>query len=140
MSRALAAGDVDNDGDLDLLVTNNGAGVNLLLNDGVDRQAASNGNALLVRVIGTKSNRSGIGTRLILTTGAAANCRRCSPGRATWGRTTCAHTSDSARPVDPSLEVRWPSGVTEVVKDLPANHVVTLREGWGIVGRVPFRR
>ena len=34
VSRALAAGDIDNDGDLDLLVMNNGAGVNLLLNEG----------------------------------------------------------------------------------------------------------
>ena len=39
VSRALAAGDIDNDGDLDLLVTNNGAGVNLLLNEGWRRAA-----------------------------------------------------------------------------------------------------
>jgi hypothetical protein len=38
------------------------------------------------------------------------------------------------------LEIRWPSGMTEVVSDLPANHVVTVREGEGVVGRVPFRR
>ena len=37
------------------------------------------------------------------------------------------------------LEIRWPDGMTEVVKDLPANHIVTVREGEGVVGRVPFR-
>jgi hypothetical protein len=37
------------------------------------------------------------------------------------------------------LEIRWPNGATEVVTDLPANHVVTLREGEGVVARVPFR-
>ena len=141
VSRALAAGDVDNDGDLDLLVTNNGAGVNLLLNDGVDRQAASNGNALLVRVIGTKSNRSGIGTRLILTTGGRRQLREVQSGSSYLGQNDLrAHFGLGAASRSESLEVRWPSGVTEVVKDLPANHVVTLREGEGIVGRVPFRR
>jgi hypothetical protein len=38
------------------------------------------------------------------------------------------------------MEIRWPSGATEVVADLPANHVITIREGEGVVGRTPFRR
>ena len=37
------------------------------------------------------------------------------------------------------LEIRWPSGMTEVVRDLSANQIVTVREGEGVVGRVPFR-
>ena len=59
VSRGMAAGDIDNDGDLDLLVTNNGAAANLLLNEG----GSSNG--VLLRLIGTKSNRSGIGPGLL---------------------------------------------------------------------------
>jgi hypothetical protein len=51
VSRGLAAGDIDNDGDLDLLITNNGGEANLLLNEG-----GSTGNAILVRLIGAKSN------------------------------------------------------------------------------------
>ena len=38
------------------------------------------------------------------------------------------------------LEIRWPSGGTELVENLPANHVITVREGKGVVSRVPFRR
>ena len=38
------------------------------------------------------------------------------------------------------LEIRWPSGAIEVVDNLPANHVFTVREGKGVVSRVPFRR
>src|SRR5439155_23454561 len=60
VSRGLAAGDIDNDGDLDLLITNNNGRPNLLLNEG------GRGNAILVRTIGTKSNCSGIGRRLTL--------------------------------------------------------------------------
>jgi hypothetical protein len=140
VSRALAAGDVDNDGDLDLLVTNNGAGVNLLLNDGVARGAEAASNALLVRVIGTKSNRSGIGARLTLTTSGRRQVREVQSGSSYLGQNDLrAHFGLGAAPRSESLEIRWPSGVNEVVKDLPANYVITLREGEGVVDRVPFR-
>ena len=136
VSRALAAGDIDNDGDLDLLITNNGAGVNLLLNDGL----AGSANALLVRVIGTKSNRSGFGTRLTLTTGGRRQLREVQSGSSYLTQNDArAHFGLGAANRSERLEVRWPSGATEVVQDLPANHVITLREGAGVVERVPLR-
>jgi hypothetical protein len=135
VSRALAAGDVDNDGDLDLLVTNNGAGVNLLLNEG----SAAGANAMLVRVIGTKSNRSGIGTRLTLTTGGRRQLREVQSGSSYLTQNDLrAHFGLGAASRSERLEIRWPSGATEVVADLPANHVITVREGEGVVGRMPF--
>jgi hypothetical protein len=155
VSRALAVGDVDNDGDLDLLVTNNGAGVNLLLNEGSarrparrgsseggnDTQAAASANAMLVRVIGTKSNRSGIGTRLTLTTGGRRQLREVQSGSSYLTQNDLrAHFGLGAANRSERLEIRWPSGATEVVEDLPANHVITVREGEGVVGRMPFTR
>jgi enediyne biosynthesis protein E4 len=146
VSRALAAGDIDNDGDLDLLVTNNGAAVNLLLNEGL---AAGSANALLVRVIGTKSpstslrasNRSGIGARLTLTTGGRRQVREVQSGSSYLGQNDLrAHFGLGTASRSERLDIRWPSGATEVVTDLPANHVITLREGEGVVERVPFRR
>jgi len=135
VSRALAAGDIDNDGDLDLLVTNNGARANLLLNEG------GSSNSMLVRVIGTKSNRSGIGARLTLTTGERRQVREVQSGSSYLGQNDLrAHFGLGQATRSERLEIRWPSGMTEVVKDLPANHVVTVREGEGVVGRVPFRR
>jgi len=136
VSRALAAGDVDNDGDLDLLVTNNGAGVNLLLNEG--RDAA---NALLVRLVGTRSNRSAIGTRLTLTAGGRKQLREVQSGSSYLTQNDLrAHFGLGAAARAERLEIRWPSGATEVIADLPANHVITVREGEGIVDRMAFRR
>jgi hypothetical protein len=135
VSRALAAGDIDNDGDLDLLVTNNGAAANVLLNEG------GSGNALLVRVIGTNSNRSGIGARLTSTAGGRRQIREAQSGSSYLGQNDLrAHFGLGSATRVERLEVRWPGGTTDVIRDLPANHVVTVREGEGVVERVPFRR
>jgi enediyne biosynthesis protein E4 len=134
VSRALATGDIDNDGDIDLLVTNNGAGANVLLNEG------GSGNALLVRAIGTKSNRSGIGARLTLTTGQRRQIREVQSGSSYLGQNDLrAHFGLGSATRSERLEIRWPSGMTEVVNDLPANQILTVREGEGVVERVPFR-
>jgi hypothetical protein len=135
VSRGLAAGDIDNDGDIDVLVTNNGAGANLLLNEG------GNNNALLVRVIGTKGNRSGIGARLTLTIGKRRQIREVQSGASYLGQNDLrSHFGLGSATKADRLEIRWPSGAIEVISDLLANQIVTVREGDGVVGRVPFRR
>ena len=97
-------------------------------------------NAMLVRVIGTKSNRSGIGTRLTLTTGERRQMREVQSGSSYLAQNDLrAHFGLGAANRSERLEIRWPSGATEVVADLPANHVITVREGEGVVGRMPFR-
>jgi hypothetical protein len=135
VSRGLAAGDIDNDGDLDLLITNNNGRPNLLLNEG------GRANAILVRTIGTKSNRSGIGTRLTLVTAGHRQIREVQSGSSYLAQNDLrAHFGLGEANRAERLEIRWPSGATEVVENLPANHVITVREGTGVVSRVPFRR
>jgi len=136
VGRALAAGDVDNDGDLDLLVTNNGDRPNLLLNDG-----GNAANAVLVQAVGTTSNRSGIGTRLTLTTGDRRQVREVQSGSSYLAQNDLrAHFGLGRAERAERLEIRWPDGSTEVVENLTANQRVTVRQGKGIVSQTPLAR
>jgi enediyne biosynthesis protein E4 len=136
VSRGLVAGDIDNDGDLDLLVTNNGQTADVLRND-----ADGRANALLVRLAGTQSNRDGIGARLRLTTGARSQIREVKAGSSYLGQNDLRqHFGLGASTKVDRLEVKWPSGRTEVVQNVAPNQIITIREGDGIVSRTPFTR
>jgi hypothetical protein len=136
VGRALAAGDVDNDGDLELLVTNNGERANLLLNDGGNAS-----NALLVQLDGTKSNRSAIGARIVLTAGQRTQMREVQSGSSYLAQNDLrAHIGLGRAERAERLEIRWPSGLKESIENLAANQIVTIREGKGIVKQVPFAR
>ncbi len=125
VGRTLVAGDIDNDGDLDLLVTNNGQAVNLLRNDGGNRR-----NAVLVKLIGKAANRDGIGARLIATVGSGRQIREIKAGSSYLGQNDLrAHFGiGRAREID-RVEVHWPSGHTDVVSHVAANRVITISEG-----------
>jgi enediyne biosynthesis protein E4 len=134
VSRGLIAGDIDNDGDLDLVVTNNGQAADVLRNDGGNRR-----NALIVRLVGTRSNRDAVGARLRLTTGTRTQSREVRAGSSYLGQNDLRQHFglDAAARAD-RLEIRWPSGRTEIVERVQANQVITVREGEGIVSRAPF--
>ena len=71
LGRGCAFGDFDNDGDVDVIVNNLDGPPTLLRNDGGNRN-----NSILIKCVGTRSNRSGIGTRVKVTTGDAQPDRR----------------------------------------------------------------
>jgi hypothetical protein len=122
--RGLAVGDIDNDGDSDLLLMNVGEPPVLLRNDG------RNANHWLgLNLMGTKSNRDGVGTKVTVTAGG----RRRSKQR--LGGTSYCSASDprllfglgSSVKID-ELEVRWLSGSITRLKNLPANKYLTITE------------
>jgi hypothetical protein len=135
VSRGLAAGDIDNDGDLDLLVTNNGQSADLIRNDG------DHGYALLVRLVGKQSNRDGVGARLRLTTGTRTQIREVKAGSSYLGQNDLRqHFGLGTNQRVDRLEVQWPSGRSDVVPNVSANQIITIREGDGIVRATPFTR
>ena len=134
VSRGLAAGDIDNDGDLDLLVTNNGQTADLLRNDG-----GHPGNALLVRLVGKKSNRDGIGARLRLTAGTTTEVREVKAGSSYLGQSDVRVHFGLGRSTEiDRLEIRWPAGATDVIRNVPVNHIVTIVEGEGLTEQTRF--
>ncbi len=135
VSRGLAVGDMDNDGDLDLLITNNGQSADLLRNHGGNQK-----NSLLVRTVGTESNRDGIGARLELTLGSTTQLREVKAGSSYLGQNDSRVHFGLGRAVRINrLQVRWPSGTVDVEENLEANQILTVVEGKGIVRREPFR-
>jgi hypothetical protein len=128
-SRALAVGDIDNDGDLDILIANVGQSADLLRNDGGNRL-----NSLVVRTIGTKSNRNGIGARLRLTVGGKILRRDVKAGSSYLAQNDPrVHFGMGKSPRAERLEILWPSGVVDVVLDISANQIITVQEGAGAV-------
>jgi hypothetical protein len=135
VSRALVAADVDDDGDLDLLVTNNGDTPDLLRNDSVT------GHALLVRLEGVRSNRQGIGARVWVTAGAKRQLRDVKAGSSYLGQNdTRVHVGLGAATAPVTLEIDWPSGQREVVPGVGVDQLVVVREAQGIRRVQPLRR
>jgi enediyne biosynthesis protein E4 len=133
VGRGLAVGDFDNDGWLDFVVNNNGEDAQLFRNEGASAPAARRNHWLGVHLVGTKSNRDGIGARLRLRAGDFV-----SYDQAKGGMSYCSAQDpriyfglgEHARA--DSLEILWPSGVKDVVRGLAADRIVTVVEGKGI--------
>jgi len=127
--RGLATADFDNDGDIDVVINNRGDYPSLLRNDG--------GNAnhwLEVLLIGTKSNRDGVGASLKITAGDFVHVEQSKGGMSYMSASDPRilfglgkHTK-----ID-SLEITWPSGQIDRLKDLPSDKIIAIKEGVGIV-------
>jgi enediyne biosynthesis protein E4 len=136
VGRGLAVGDIDNDGDLDLLVTNNGQDVELLRNDGGNRA-----NALLIDLRGAAGNTQAIGARVRVTTGSRTQIRDVKAGSSYLSQNDLrAHFGLGATASADRIEVVWPSGRTETLTNVSANQIITIKEGNGIVAHKPFAR
>jgi hypothetical protein len=125
-SRGCAFGDFDNDGDIDVLVVNLNEPPSLLRND-----LKGDNRWLKVRLVGTNSNRSGIGATVI------ARYAGKTQAQAVTAQSSFYSVNDprlhfglgAAEAAD--LEVRWPSGAREQYPKVDANALVVITEGKG---------
>jgi hypothetical protein len=125
--RGAAFGDLDNDGDIDIVVNNVHDTPDLFR---VESRAA--GHWLLVALVGTKSNRSAIGASLTLTAGGGTQIEEVRGGGSYYAQNDLrVHFGLGDATVVDRLDVRWPSGLTETWRGLAADRIVTLKEGSG---------
>jgi hypothetical protein len=137
VGRGAAYGDFDNDGDLDLLLTTNNGPARLLRNE--------NGNQndmLRVKALGTRSNRDGIGAKITLTTNKGARqFAMVKSGSSYLSQSELPITFGLGKPENGrtvSLEIVWPSGKKDVVREIQPNQSVTVTEGKGISSAQPI--
>ncbi len=123
--RGAAFGDLNNDGKIDIVVTALNGPPQILIN-----RTASTNHWILLNLVGTKSNRDGLGTRIKITTALGSQ----------WNHaTTCVgYNSSSDKRVHfglgsakliKTIELDWPSGIHQVLHDVKADQILTVKEG-----------
>jgi enediyne biosynthesis protein E4 len=126
--RGAAFGDVNNDGNVDVVVLNVGELPSLLLN-----RTESSNHRVLFKLIGTKSNKAAIGARVTVKAGTLVQMDEVRGGasylsqndlRLHFGLGNIGKMSE--------IDIRWPNGETEILRDLAADFIYIIVEGSGI--------
>jgi hypothetical protein len=129
VSRGAAVGDFDNDGDLDILVSNNGEAPQLLRNDG-----GNSNHWLEILLIGTKSNRDAVGARVKVVAGDLKLFDQRKGGMSYQSsQDPRLHFGLNQQERVDAIEIRWPSGEVTKLENVTSDQIIAVREGAGVV-------
>ena len=135
VSRGSAAGDLDNDGDLDLVINNLDGAPTVLRNDGGNRR-----HFLIVDLEGRASNRTALGARVTVRSGdLVQTAERRSGGSYISQNDVRLHFGLDTQAKVEDVEVRWPNGSAQRFADIPGNAFIRITEGeaeWRVVKTV----
>ena len=127
-ARGMSCGDFDNDGDVDVLVSNNGEAPLLLRNEGGNKNSW-----LGLQLVGTKSHRAAVGALITWQADGVKRSRLKTSGGSYLASHDPREILGAGRAAKiMSLEIRWPSGTVEKLTNLPTNTYIKIVEGKGI--------
>ena len=134
--RGAAFGDIDNDGDVDVVINNLDGPPQVLRNDGGNAN-----NSILIKTIGVKSNRDGIGARVKIVSGDLTQIDEVFSGGSYLSQSDLRlpFGLEKRTKID-LIEVDWPSGTVDKVANIGVNKIVTFKEGQGIVEQKEFKK
>ena len=133
--RGAAFGDIDNDGDVDVVINNLDGSPQLLRDDGGNAN-----NSLLIKTIGVKSNRDGIGARVKVVSGDLTQIDEVHSGGSYLSQNDLRlHFGLEKRTKIDLIEIRWPSGVVDKISDAGVNKILTVKEGQGLIEQKNFK-
>jgi hypothetical protein len=135
VSRGLATADYDNDGDLEVMVSNMNSTPELL------RHLRKNPNhSILVKTVGVKSNRDGIGTEVKVIAGSLTQYDTVRSGGSYLSSSDLRlHFGLGTHAAIDRIEIRWPSGQTQKIENPPVDCILMIKEGEGLVGSKSYR-
>ena len=126
--RGAAFGDIDNDGNIDIVILNVGEPPTLLLN-----RTHNSNHRVLLKLVGTKSNRAAVGARVTVTAGKLVSMKEVKAGSSYLSQNDLRlHFGLGAEKSMATVEVRWPNGEVETLQNLAADAVYTVVEGQGV--------
>ncbi len=129
VARGAAYADIDNDGFLDVLVTTNAGPAYLFHNEG------GTNHSLRLKLVGTKSNRDGIGAVVQVTSGSDKQAKMLRSGSSYLSQSELVLTFGlGGQTKADAVEIQWPSGQVDKLATVNAGQTVTVEEGKGIVG------
>jgi hypothetical protein len=132
--RGAAFGDIFNTGNIDVLLLNVGEQPSLLLNTN-----QSGYHRALFRLVGTKSNRAAIGARVTIRAADVMQFNEVRGGGSYLSQNDLRlHFGLGAATKMESVEIRWPNGNVESLKDVASDYIYTIVEGKGIQDRKPL--
>jgi hypothetical protein len=131
-SRGLAVGDLDNDGDLEIVIVNLNESPTLLKNF-----APRTGNSLLVRAVAPWGSDA-IGARVTLTSGGRKQIDEVRSGGSFISQSDFRLHFGLGTAASADISIRWPDGKIENAAGIAANQMVTIEEGKGLIRKQPF--